>query len=152
MSPAVRAGSTVVTSCAMTSSSDALLLRHGAQLRHRPLGDDAAAMEHHDVGAQALDVVEHVRAVQDRLAARRQDRNQVTQHETGREIQAGFRFVQNEQIGIVQQRGDEQHLLLHAFGVPADRLIGGAGQAEQIQERRDLARQERVPGVGAGGR
>src|SRR5947207_899840 len=31
---------------------------------------------------------------------------------------------------------------INAFGVPADWLIGGAGQAEKIQERRDLAREQ----------
>ena len=50
-----------------------------------------------------------------------------------------------------QQRGDRADheralhgdFLPHAFRVAADRLIGGGAQAEQIQERRDLAGQER---------
>ena len=101
MSRAVPPGSVVVTSCAITSSSDELLCIMARSCVHWTFGHDAAAMEHDDACAQAFDIVEQVRAVQDCLAARRQDRNEVAQHETGGEVEAGLRLVENEQIGIM---------------------------------------------------
>ena len=67
----------------------------------------------------------------------------MTQNETGRQVQSGFRLVENEHVGIVQQRGGNQHLLLHPLGVPAHRLVGGARHAEEIEERADLVSQQR---------
>ena len=62
----------------------------------------------------------------------------MTQHEARREVQPGFRFIQNQHVRIVQERRHEQDLLPHALGVPTDGLIGGPDQPEQIQERHDL--------------
>ena len=45
----------------------------------------------------------------------------MTQHEASRQVEPGLRLIQDEQIRIVQQRGDDQDLLFHALGVP---LIG----------------------------
>jgi hypothetical protein len=49
----------------------------------------------------------------------------VPQHQTGREIQTGLWLVQDQEIRIMQQRRDEEDLLPRAFGIAADRLIGG---------------------------
>ena len=54
--------------------------------------------------------------------------------------------------GIVQQRGGDQHLLPHPLRYDAIDLIGGAKDAEQIEEPVDLHRQQRFSGFRAGGR
>ena len=122
------------------------LLHHGAQLSHRPMGDDPAAMEHDDGCAQAFDPVEQVGAVDNRLAACREDRQQMTQNETRREVQSGFGLIENEQIGVVQQCGDDQHLLLHPLGVPADRLIAAPAMPNRSRSCRILC-VRRGPGI-----
>src|SRR5262245_42871290 len=69
-------------------------LDHRAQLWNRALCDDPAAMQHDHLAAQPFDAIEQVRAVDDKLAAGREDRDQMTQHEPGREVQAGFRLIE----------------------------------------------------------
>ena len=108
-------------------------------------------MEHHDVRAQPFDMVEKVGAVEDGLAARRQDRDKVAQDEAGREVEAGLRLVQNEKIGIMQQRGDDQYLLPHALRVPTHRLVGGAVRPNSSRSGAIFVCAERIPGVDAGG-
>jgi hypothetical protein len=51
-------------------------------------------------------------------------------------------FVEDEDIRIVQQRGNDHHLLLHALGVRADVLIRRLRQAKQLEQRADFSREE----------
>ena len=57
------------------------------------------------------------------------------EHERRGDVEAGVRLVEDQDIRIVQQRADDQHLLLHALRIGADRLLGGVGEAEQLEER-----------------
>ena len=61
--------------------------------------------------------VENMRAVEDHAAPRRQPFHQFAQHQRRGDVQARKRLVENQQVGIVQQRGREQDLLPHAFRI-----------------------------------
>ena len=75
------------------------------------------AVQNHHVRADALHDFEIVRAEQHHFAARREFLNQAAQHQARGHVEAGKRLVQQDEIGIMQQRGREQHLLAHALGV-----------------------------------
>jgi hypothetical protein len=49
-------------------------------------------------------------------------------------IEAVGRFVEDEQLGVAQQRGSDPEPLLHAERVAAIPVLGPAGQAHQLQQ------------------
>src|SRR3954467_12858272 len=73
---------------------------------------------------------------------RRQRPNQVTEDERSRDIEAGVRLVEDDEIGIVQEGRDDQHLLLHAFRIGGDAGLCCAGETKQLEQRVDLRRQD----------
>jgi hypothetical protein len=111
-------------------------VRHqGTQLIDRVFCDDAAAVQDDDAGAELLDDFEHMRAVEDGLAAAGEQMDEMPEHQRRGDVEAGVRFVEDQDVGIVQQRADDQHFLLHPFRVRADRLLGGIREAEQLEQR-----------------
>ena len=81
-----------------------------------------------------LDDFEDVRAVENRLAARRQRAHQVPQHHRRRHVEPGFGLVEDHHVRVVQQRGGNDDLLPHAFRIGADALI--APRALRLNSRR----------------
>ena len=60
------------------------------------------------------------------------------------DVEAGERLVEDDQLGIVQQRGRQQHLLPHAFRERRQRRVLIVFEAEQFQEALDLRLEHRV--------
>ena len=53
---------------------------------------------------------------------------------SGNGVQAGERFVEDQQPRIVQQGSRQQHSLLHAFGVKRDGRVAPALQVEKSEQ------------------
>ena len=65
--------------------------------------------------ADLLHHLQHVRAVEDHFAFVGQRPQQAAQHQGGVDVQSGKWFVQNQQVGVVQEGPGKQDLLPHAF-------------------------------------
>ncbi len=76
----------------------------------------AAVIDQADRVAQPLHLVHAMSGEQNRLAGLLQLDQHILQHDGVGGIEPGERLVHDDQIGIVQQRGDELNLLLHALG------------------------------------
>ena len=96
-------------------------------------------MQDDDAAADLLDHFEDVRAVDHRLAARGEDADQVAQHHRRGDIETRFGLVEDDDVGIVQQRAGDQHLLAHPLRVAADRLERRVAEAEEIEQCVDPA-------------
>jgi hypothetical protein len=122
--------------------------RRGRRQRSQPFDrivrDHDPLVQDDDPIADALDDFENVRAVENRLTARRQRPHQVPQHHGRRDVEAGFRLVEDDDRGIMQQRRRDDDLLAHALRVRRDALIGRGAQVEQRQEAVDLAGEQRL--------
>ena len=84
-----------MTSCRKTCSSDGEL-HELAQTRDRIVRHDAAVVEDEHVGGDALDTLEHVRAVDHHPSLRRERLDQAAQHQGRCHVQAGVRFVEDD--------------------------------------------------------
>ena len=104
----------------------------GEQLLQRARGDDLAVVHRHQP-VEALGFV-HVRGGDHHAHLRpaRADRvDEVPELAARQRIDAGGRLVEDEQVGIVDERAAEAQLLLHAAG----KLAGGTG-LELLEARR----------------
>lgn len=90
-------------------------------------------MQNDDPRAQLLDHIENVGTVEYRFPSCSQRLNQVSQHKHRGDVEAGIRFIKDEQVGIVLECGDDQKLLLHSFRIRGDSLFRGVFQAKQFQ-------------------
>src|ERR1700676_618476 len=85
------------------------------------MSDDLAFPQHDQVRADFFHHFQNMRAIENGFAAGTQGLNKILDDERGGYVEAGERLVENEQIGIVHQSGDEQNALAHAFGIGAER-------------------------------
>ena len=79
--------------------------------------DDLAARDDGHVGAEPLDDLQHMRREKDRSAAFDAAFEHVAQRARGHGVHAFEWFVEEEQVGIRNQRGGEGEFLLHAVRV-----------------------------------
>lgn len=79
------------------------------------VGNHLSAMKNDDVRANTFYGLEFVRAKDDHLATPCQFLNQAAQNQAGGDIQPGEWFIQQQQLGVVKQRGTKQYLLAHSF-------------------------------------
>ena len=116
------------------------MLRAPAALLHA--GDGAvehllAARDDAHRVAHLLGVVHDVRAEDHRLAAALELEHRVLERLRVDRIEAAERLVEDDEIGIVQQRGDELHLLLHAARQLVDLgvapVLVAAGETEPLE-------------------
>jgi hypothetical protein len=82
-------------------------------------------------------------AVQHSFAASGERDHELAQHQRRGDIEARVRFVEDEDVRIVQQRSNDHYLLLHALRVRADVLVRRMRQAKQLEQRADLSLEER---------
>ena len=99
----------------------------------RPLIDDD------DLRADLFDHFEDVRDVQDHFAAAGELAEQVLEEQGGSDVDAGERFVEDQYVGVMQQRGGDQDALLHALGVGGDGRVAVRVQLEELQQIVGLA-------------
>ena len=115
------------------------------------VGHHLAAMQDDHARADALDGFEFMGAEEDHLAAAGEFLHQAAQDQRGGNVEAGERLVEQEQIGIVQQRPGEQDFLAHAFRISRDGRVAVGVEREQAQQavnafRRALLGQGRAVG------
>ena len=101
-----------------TSSSDGGSGHLGAQARRLVARQDAALVQQRDAAAP-LGLVQVGRGHQDRDAARQELRQQLPELAPRHRIDAGRRLVEQDQLGLVDQRAGQRQLLLHAAGQPS---------------------------------
>jgi hypothetical protein len=127
----------------------ALLVAAGrvAQLEHLPggvlldqragrtLGDDPAAVHHHEPVAELLGLVHVVRGEHERDAALLQPVEPVPQHVARLRVEAGGRLVEQQQLGLVDERAGDGDAPLHPARQRLDlagRAIGELDELEQL--------------------
>ena len=98
------------------------------------VGHHFAAAQDQDGGTDLFDHLEHVGTVQDDFAAAGKRAQQSAQHERGGDVQAGEGLVEDEDFGIVQQRGGEENLLAHALGVRREGRVAVVPESEGAEE------------------
>ena len=74
-----------------------------------------------------------MRAVEDHFATPTELLYQVAKYQSGRDIKARQRLVENEHVWIVKKRGSDQNALPHAFRIGADSDMAAAMEGEQLQ-------------------
>src|ERR1035438_2321953 len=87
------------------------------------VGHHAAFPQYEDGVGHLLHNFEDVGAVEDHLPARGEGVEQAAQDHGGVDVEAGEGFVEDEQFGVVEERGEEEDLLAHALGVRGERGI-----------------------------
>ena len=75
------------------------------------------------MGAYLLNHFQHVRTIEDRTALLAQSLDQILQHQGGGYVEAGKRLIEDENFGIVHERGDEQDTLPHSLRIRSDRRM-----------------------------
>ena len=99
------------------------------------LRDDAAVGEDADLGAHRLHLLEAVRRDEERLAGLAREVVHVG-HELVRRlgVEAGGRLVEEDEVGVGDERAGDEHLLPHALRVRADLLGGAVGEPEAAEQ------------------
>ena len=100
------------------------------QLRHGALGHVPAGVDDVDVVGEALGVVHEVGGQDDPHAAVAEFGDELEHELAGLRVQAGARFVQEEDLGVAGQGSGEGEALLLPAGQAADR---GAAEAVDAQ-------------------
>ena len=103
----------------------------------RAVGDEAPLVDDQGAVADALDDVEHVRAVEDGLPLGGESGDEVAHQDAGVDVQARQRLVEQQQVGVVEEGRAQQHLLPHPLGVGVERGHPVLGEAELRQEAVD---------------
>ena len=104
----------------------------------RPLGHDQAAVHHHQPVAELLGLVHVVRGDHQRHALLLEPEQPVPQQVPGLRVEAGGRLVEQQQVGVVDQRPGDRQPALHAAGEVVDlglRLLGRAARTRAARRR-----------------
>ena len=104
-----------------------------ADLRNRLVEHLRALIDHHDSVTECLGLRHHVRGKNDRSAALVLSQDQVTQQTHVHRIEPAERFVEDEQIRLVQHAGEELDLLLHALRELLTLLVGDVAELDRLQ-------------------
>ena len=105
-----------------------------------PGDDEPAGVDHHDVVAHLLHVVEQVRGHQHRDAERAEAGDQGEHLLPAERIEPGRRLVEQDQLGVADERLGELGALAHAGREAADRAEAGLVEADEVEDvRRPLA-------------
>ncbi len=75
-----------------------------------------------------------MRAIEDEFALLAQRLHQVLEDQRWGHVQAGEWLIENKDVGIVHDCGDEQNALAHSFRISADAGVPVRMQGEQFQE------------------
>src|ERR1041384_1323189 len=102
-------------------------------LGERPIHHLPPPRDDHDVIAHPLGLLHDVGREEHRLPAPCQLDDHVLHHLAVHRVEPAEGLVQQDQVGIVQQRADELDLLLHPLGEILHPLHGPVGDAEALQ-------------------
>ena len=139
------------TSARKASSSDAASSVRRSS-RDRVLRGDAPFVQDQDLGADLLDHLEDVRAVDDDPPLCRETPHEAAEDERASDVESGTRLVEHDHCRIVEERRRDEHLLTHAFRVGRHRRVAVAVEIEDREQRVDpaidrLGRQASQPGA-----
>ena len=101
---------------------------------HGARGHQVAVVDDADPVAHALGDFQDVGGEEDRRAAVRQLAQDVLDQAGGLGVEPDGGLVEDEDFGVVNQRGRERGLLLHAVAVGVDQVVAHIRQVEQAQE------------------
>ena len=87
------------------------------------VSDDVAFAQDQQMGAHLLHHLQHVRTIEDRPALLAQCLDQVLQHQRRSYVEPEKRLIENENFGIVHERGNEQDTLPHSLRIRSDRRM-----------------------------
>jgi hypothetical protein len=79
--------------------------------------DNAAFAEDKNFVADLLDYFEDMRAVEDHLAAPGEGAKETAENHSSVHVEARERFVEDKDLGVVEQRSYEENFLAHPFGI-----------------------------------
>ena len=106
----------------------------GEQLGLGALGDDPAVADHDQVVGDDLDLVQQVRGEQHGAAVVGVPAEQVAHPADAGRVEAVGRLVEDQHLGVADQRGRDAEPLAHAERVVAHPAAGlGRGQADQVE-------------------
>ncbi len=111
--------------------------RDGRQVLDLSLGGDRALPEDGHAAADQLDLREEMRVQEDRPALRRFFLQQVADLPPADRIDAVRRLVEQEDVGLVHERGGQAEPLRHPLGELLDPHIGPVGEADALEQPRD---------------
>ncbi len=105
-----------------------------------PDDDELAGVDHHDVVAHLLHVVEQVGGHQHRDPERPEAGDEGQHLLAPERVEPGRRFVEQHELGIADERLGQLRALAHAGREAADRAEAGLVEADQVEDvRRPLA-------------
>src|SRR3954453_22256667 len=134
----------------LVAPRDAVARRPRAERGRRPLGDDPPLLDDRDAVAQGLRPVEVVRGQHDGLAEVLERAHDVPRRAPRRRVEAGGRLVEEDELGVADERGREERKRRGgargggggragaARGPPAQRprvrvvLLGQAGEPQDL--------------------
>ncbi len=99
----------------------------------RALDDEAAGIDHHDVIADLLHVVEQVGGHQHGDAERAEPGDEVEHLLAAERVEAGGGLVEQHELRIADERLGQLGPLAHAGGEPADRAEAGLVETDQVE-------------------
>jgi hypothetical protein len=98
------------------------------------VGDDAAFAKDEDVVGDLLHDFEDVGAVEDDFVARGERVEEAAEDHGGVDVETGEGLVKDEEIGIVEEGGEEEDFLAHAFGVGGEGGVALVPEADEAEE------------------
>src|SRR6476469_6187034 len=116
----------------LVAPGDAVARRRGAELSGRALGDDPPGLDDRDPIAQRLRLVEVVRRQQDGLAQVLQRADRAPGVAPRRRVEAGRRLVEEDQLGVADQREGQVEPALLAARERPDPSVGLLAQAGDL--------------------
>src|SRR5262249_3700456 len=105
-----------------------------SQCRDVPLADQLTALEDGDAIADQFDLAQEVRVDEDGLTAPLEPLEDAADLTAAERIDAVGRFVEEDDVGVVEQGLGNADALLHALGVGADLVVHAALEADLLQK------------------
>ena len=111
----------------------------GLQLRGRVLGDDEPARDDPDAVGELVGLLEVLRGQEDRGALVLEAADLVPEGDPAHRVQARGGLVEEEHLGLVDERHREVQAAAHAAGVGADTAVLGLGEPDALDQLRGAA-------------
>ena len=113
----------------------------------RALVERAAGVDQHQPVADLLELAEVVRRHEHGAAAVGQRADQAAHLAHALRVEAVGRLVEDQQLGVAEQRGGDAEALLHAERVAAVAVVAALAEADDVEQRRDARRRSWRPTV-----
>ena len=104
------------------------------QLARRALGDDAAAVHDHEPVAELLGLVHVVRREHEGHALALQPVEALPQEVARLRVEAGGGLVEQQQLGLVDERARDREPALHAARQRVDEVVAPVGELHELEQ------------------